>query len=257
MKGKMGPTTLAIPALAIGAALLVLCLPVPTESAPPETVREDLEVRPLADGVWLHTSYEELEDFGRVPANGLVVVSDGEAALIDTPWTNDQTRALVAWVEERLGARLTTVVPTHSHADCMGGLAAAHERGARSYSSTKTAEIARRNGLPVPREAFERERDIPLGSRVLEARFVGPGHTVDTIVVWLPEVRILFGGDLVRAASSRALGYTAEADLATWPASVEALEKAYGDARLIVPGHGAPGGRELLQRTRELLASPR
>ena len=128
--------TFAIPALAIGAALLALVLPAPVESGSLETVREDLEVRSLADGVWLHTSYEEIEDYGRVPANGLVVVSDGEAALIDTPWTNDQTRALAAWLEERLGARLTTVIPTHSHGDCMGGLAAAHDLGARSYSST-------------------------------------------------------------------------------------------------------------------------
>ena len=248
---KTGPTALVIGAV----ALLALCQPAPAQSAPPETVREDLEVRPLADGVWLHTSYEELENFGRVPANGLVVVSDGEAAFIDTPWTDDQTRALAAWVEERLGARLKVVVPTHSHADCMGGLAAAHELGARSYSSTKTAEIAKRKELSVPRESFERERDILLGSRVLEARYVGPGHTVDTIVVWLPDARILFAGDLARSASARALGNIREADLDGWPASVEALQRAYGEATLIVPGHGRPGGAELLSHTQELLAN--
>jgi len=250
---KTGSTTLAIGA----ATLLLLSHPTPAGSAPPETLREDLEVRPLADGVWLHTSYQELEDFGRVPANGLVVVSDGEAALVDTPWTDEQTRALAAWVEERLGARLRVVVPTHSHADCMGGLAAAHDLGARSYSSTKTVAIAKGNDLPVPQESFEHERDIPLGSRVLEARFVGPGHTVDTIVVWLPDVQILFGGDLVRSAGSRALGYVREADLDGWPASIAALQREYGEASLIVPGHGRPGGAELLTHTRDLLAQPR
>ena len=243
-------TTLTTAALAV----LALCLASPLRSATPETIREDLEVERLAEGVWLHTSYEELESFGRVPANGLVVVSDGEAALLDTPWTDDQTRALATWVQDRLGARLTTVVPTHSHVDCMGGLAAAHDLGARSYSSAKTVEMARREGLPVPQEAFQRERDIALGSRVIEARFVGPGHTIDTIVVWLPDVRILFGGDLVRSAESRSLGFVEEADLEGWPASVEALQQAYGEAALIVPGHGRPGGAELLSHTLELLA---
>jgi glyoxylase-like metal-dependent hydrolase (beta-lactamase superfamily II) len=118
-------------------------------------------------------------------------------------------------------------------------------------------EIAKRGGLPVPREAFEGQRDVALGSRVLELRDVGPGHTEDTIVVWLPDVRILFGGDLVRSAASRSLGYTAEANLEAWPASVQALIEAYGDALLIVPGHGAPGGRELLDHTLELLADSR
>jgi glyoxylase-like metal-dependent hydrolase (beta-lactamase superfamily II) len=238
-----------------GAALVAVGLAAPLHGEPPQTLREDLEVEPLAEGVWLHTSYTELESLGRVPANGLVVVSDGEAAVIDTPWTDDQTRVLAAWVERRLGARLTTVVPTHSHADCMGGLAAAHDLGARSYASVKTVEIAKRNDLPVPQESFDRERDIPLGSRVLEARFVGPGHTVDTIVVWLPDLRILFGGDLVRSAASRGLGYTEEADLEGWPASLEALQRAYREAVLIVPGHGRPGGAELLSHTLELLVN--
>ena len=248
---RTSSTTLTTAAL----ALLALCFPPALRSTPLETIRKDLEVRLLADGVWLHTSYEELEDFGRVPANGLVVVSEGEAAFVDTPWTEDQTRALAAWVEERLGARLKVVVPTHSHADCMGGLAAAHDLGARSYSSTKTVEIAKRKELPVPRESFERERDIPLGSRILEARYIGPGHTVDTIVVWLPDARILFAGDLARSASARALGNIREADLDGWPASVETLRRQYGEARFIVPGHGRPGGAELLSHTQELLAN--
>jgi glyoxylase-like metal-dependent hydrolase (beta-lactamase superfamily II) len=223
-------------------------------SPPREPIRDDLEVERLADGVWLHTSYEELEDYGRVPANGLVVVSNGEAAFVDTPWTDDQTRALAGWVEERLQARLTTVIPTHSHADCMGGLAAAHDLGARSFSGARTAEIARRDGLPLPQETFEGDRDITVGSRVLEARFVGPGHTVDTIVVWLPDDKILFGGDLVRSASARSLGFTQEADRERWPDSLTALQRAYGEAIVIVPGHGRPGGWELLSHTRELLA---
>jgi metallo-beta-lactamase class B len=137
----------------------------------------------------------------------------------------------------------------------MGGLAAAHELGARSVANARTVAFARRDGLPVPHKSFEGRRDIPLGSRVLEVRDVGPGHTADTVVVWLPGARILFGGDLVRSAASRTLGYTAEADLDAWPTSIRALIEAYGDARLIVPGHGAPGGRELLEHTLELLAT--
>jgi arylsulfatase A-like enzyme len=222
-----------------------------------EVIREDLEVEWLADGVWRHISGHELEDFGRVLANGLVVVSGGEAAFVDTPWTDDQTRTLAAWVEERLGARLTTVIPTHSHVDCMGGLAAAHALGARSYAFRKTVAFARRDGLPVPQEAFDGELDIPLGSRVLEVRFMGPGHTLDVVTVWIPDVRLLFGGDLVRSASASSLGFTREADLEGWPASIEALRREYGEAALIVPGHGRPGGTELFTHTLELLAEPR
>jgi arylsulfatase A-like enzyme/glyoxylase-like metal-dependent hydrolase (beta-lactamase superfamily II) len=227
------------------------------EAGTRETISESLEVERLAEGVWLHTSWHELEGFGRVPANGLVVVSDGEAALVDTPWTNDQTARLAAWADERLGARLTTVVPTHSHVDCMGGLAAAHERGARSWAHEQTVAFARRDGLPVPQESFEGEHDLQVGSRRLELRYVGPGHTADNIVVWVPDAKVLFGGDIVRSAGARSLGYTKEADLEAWPSSIETLAREYDDAALIVPGHGRPGGAGLLAHTRELLAAPR
>jgi len=59
--------------------------------------------------------------FGRSPGNGLVVVSGTEAAVLDTPWTDEETEQLFAWVAESLGAKVTTVVVTHSHGDCLGG----------------------------------------------------------------------------------------------------------------------------------------
>ena len=70
------------------------------------------------------------------------------------------------------------------------------------------------------------------------------------MVAWIPDAGVLFGGDAVR---SRSLGYTEEADLQAWPATITALKDAYGDARILVPGHGAPGGPELLDGTLALL----
>ena len=82
---------------------------------------------------------------------------------------------------------------------------------------------------------------------------MGPGHTADNIVTWIPDERVLFGGCLVRSASARTLGYTKEADLERWPSTLESLMAEFGTARLIVPGHGSPGGLELLEHTLELL----
>jgi glyoxylase-like metal-dependent hydrolase (beta-lactamase superfamily II) len=94
-----------------------------------------------------------------------------------------------------------------------------------------------------------------VGPRTLELHFAGGGHTGDNIVVWLPDVRVLFGGCLVRSATARHLGYTREAAQLQWPRTVEALLRRYAEAQLIVPGHGKPGGEELLHHTMELLQS--
>ena len=40
---------------------------------------------------------------------------------------------------------------------------------------------------------------IDLGNRLVELQFLGRGHTSGDLVVWLPEERICFAGDLVEA----------------------------------------------------------
>ncbi len=214
---------------------------------------EDVQVEQLAPGVWRHVTYKYLPSFGRSPANGLVVCADGEAALVDTPWNDEQTACLCDWVERELGARVTLVVVTHAHDDCLGGLREAHRRGARSYALDKAAPIARDSGKEVPQTTFTEACELRIGGETLELRYLGGGHTIDNIVVWIPSEKVLFGGCLVRSAGAQSLGYTGEADLAAWPVTIRAVRARCADARLIIPGHGDPGGLDTLDRTLELL----
>jgi metallo-beta-lactamase class B len=45
----------------------------------------------------------------------------------------------------------------------------------------------------------------------------------------------------------------AEADLAAWPASLARLKERFPEAKMIVPGHGATYGRELVENTLKFL----
>jgi hypothetical protein len=71
--------------------------------------------------------------------------------------------------------------------------------------------------------------------------------------VWLPAHRLLFGGCMVRAADASALGNLADADVAGWRHAIDTVSAAFGSAAIVVPGHGTPGGAELLAHTRELV----
>jgi metallo-beta-lactamase class B len=174
--------------------------------------------------------------------------------LIDTPWTSDQTRRLVIWAEEELQAPVTHVVVTHFHPDCMGGIAIAHERQIPTYGSVRTAELAAAEGQPPPRTLFESVKTLKVGDETLELFAPGAGHAPDNIVVWLAERRVLFGGCLIRSAAARRLGHLGVADLERWPATLDRVQQRYGEPALIVPGHGSPGGVELIDKTRRLLA---
>jgi cyclase len=86
--------------------------------------------------------------------------------------------------------------------------------------------------ITLPTEVFEDRHELEIGGVRLEVIHFG-GHTPDSVVVWLPEAKVLFAGDLIFEGSYPYLG---EADV---PALIAALKRLpeFG-AQAIVPGHG-------------------
>jgi len=210
---------------------------------------DDVMVRELAEGAWLHTTYFDVAGMRRVPANGLVVIDGKDAIMIDLPWTDEQTMVLFDWVAREHDATIKKVVPTHSHIDCAGGLAEAHRRVADSFALEKTVEILKRHGKPVPKNWFSGRMSLGCGNVRVELAFLGGGHTVDNIVAWIPAKKVLFGGCLVKSANAMNLGNTSEADLAGYPVTLRKIKQEYSQARIVVPGHGRPGNMELVDHT--------
>lgn len=223
----------------------------PSKEGPSEyLLSADVSVRRLAPGVWVHTTLAG-EDFGRYPANGLVV-EDGEGSLlVDAGWNPAQAERLVTWAQEELHRPVRAAVVTHFHSDRLGGMQALLSRGLPVYSLEETARLAaaKTAQAPVPSRTFaEQERVGPI-----ELFFPGAGHSRDNIVVWHPSSGVLFGGCFVKDASAKELGNVADADLAAWPSSLERTRGQFPRMRTVVPGHGLPGGPELLMHTQELL----
>jgi len=89
-------------------------------------------------------------------------------------------------------------------------------------------------GLTWPSLVFEKRMTLWIGKLQVELMQIGRGHTKGDTVVWLPEERILFSGDLVEYQTTP---YTGDAYLADWPATLDAIA-ALKPAKL-VPGRGA------------------
>lgn len=206
-----------------------------------------------SEGIWIHQSYFSSPVWGRFPSNGLVLVHDREALLIDTPMSDSVTAKLLDWITHKLGARITGFVATHWHEDCMGGLDIVHDRGIPSYALQLTRDIALEKGLPLPRSGFADTLMLRSGPREIHFTHPGRGHTSDNIVVWIPEEHFLFAGCLVKSADTQSLGHIADADLEAWPETIRRVLERYPDAATVVPGHGPGGGIELLHHTLRLI----
>jgi glyoxylase-like metal-dependent hydrolase (beta-lactamase superfamily II) len=81
---------------------------------------------------------------------------------------------------------------------------------------------------------FEKRMTLWLGKLQVELMQLGRGHTKGDTVVWLPQERILFSGDLVEYAATP---YTGDAYLAEWPATLDAIAALH--PQKLVPGRGA------------------
>jgi metallo-beta-lactamase class B len=212
---------------------------------------KDLIVLQIAKNSFKHTSFKQTNDFGNVPCNGLIVRSDSEVIVFDTPTNDKSAEELIKWIQETLHCKINAVIPTHFHDDCLGGLKAFHENNIPSYANFKTIELAIENKMVIPQNGFSDSLVLKVGNENAYAKFFGEGHTKDNVVGYFPSDNILFGGCLIKELDA-SKGYLGDATIADWSNTVEKIKKQYPNVKIVVPGHGEHGDKRLLDYTIKL-----
>ncbi|MDR0565484.1 MAG: subclass B1 metallo-beta-lactamase [Prevotellaceae bacterium] len=216
-------------------------------------ISEDVELIQLSEKAYVHVSVSEIEGFGKVSSNGLMLAGNGEAFLFDTPVTDSQTEALVKWIADSLHATVSTFIPNHWHEDCLGGLGYLHSKGVKSYANQMTIDLAKEHGMPAPQTGFTDSLHLSFHGEDVCCYYLGGGHSTDNIVVWIPSEKILFGGCMVKEIHSKGLGNLSDAKLEEWPETIQKMIAKFPEAQIVIPGHGKIGGKELLNHTKESL----
>lgn len=217
------------------------------------TVNSDIKLISLHDSVFVHESWIKTDEFGKFPSNGLIIVKNGKALMIDTPYNDELTKQLYDFISDSMHVKVETIIGGHYHPDCIGGLGFLHTKGVVSYSLDITREKCKEFNLPLPGNVFSDSLDLNFHGKKLELRYFGGGHTIDNIVVNIPENKILFGGCLVKSMSSKGLGFTGDAVVDQWEETLRKVGNAFPATETVIPGHGSFGGKELLKHTAELV----
>jgi metallo-beta-lactamase class B len=253
-------------------ALLLFLVHAPGFAQPVVTIAPQLEARTIADGVHVIT-----HTIAVAPANSLVVeMGAQDILLVDTPWLPSATVQLLDWIEKTLGKRKITAVNTHFHNDRTAGNEVLRARNIPVHGSDRTAELLRINPEKnragfmklVDQEAQKEEirrlkfvepdqvfplkegRTLTFGSRKAEIFYPGPGHTVDNVVVYIPDREVLFGGCFIVGLPK--LGNLSDADVKAWPASLKTLQRF--KISHVIAGHGLDFSKGLIDHTAGLLA---
>jgi len=195
---------------------------------------------------------------------GLVVGSE-RALLVDTgssPAQGAAVRASVAAVTDR---PLSAVAITHWHYDHAFGLAAfadlltiGHESVRARLGSAEARAEALRLGvdaadLVAPGRELAVATAVDLGDRRVEIAHLGEGHTEGDLVVVVPDVGVVFAGDLIESAGPPSFGE--DAVPGSWAATLDGVIGLMTATTVLVPGHGDPVDREFVFEQRGRIAA--
>ena len=191
------------------------------------------------------------------PDNAGFIVGDDSALVVDTCFTERWTRAYIEAIKRVTSLPLRTLLNTHHHGDHTHGnylfpeativghelcRAAILETGLTTVRNPLFQEVDWGELQPRPPSVtFETRLVLHVGDLRIEAIFVGPAHTTNDIVVWIPERGVLFSGDLVFHGGTP---FVAMGSVAGSLRALEALREL--GAETIVPGHGPVCGPEVI-----------
>ena len=191
--------------------------------------------------------------------NAGFLVADSGVVAVDACSTEARTRALIEGIRTVTTQPVRTLVNTHHHGDHTFGnylfepaTIVGHERvrdGIRGWGPPRSApfwtdvdwgEIR----LSPPMLTFTEGVDVWSGDLRCEIRHLGMrAHTDNDSVVWIPERRVLFSGDL---AFNGGTPFLLQGSVTGARQTLERLLAL--DPEIVVPGHGQVCGSEVLQQ---------
>ena len=142
---------------------------------------------------------------------GIIVDEVGSAVLVDTAATERRNRAILAEVARVSRGAPRVLVNTHHHPDHVYGncflpdstVIVAQDRCREMVLRAGTAAMKELTEpdygdvtIRPPEITFSENMTVHAEGFPIELRMAGPAHTTNDVLVWLPEQKVLFAGDL-------------------------------------------------------------
>jgi glyoxylase-like metal-dependent hydrolase (beta-lactamase superfamily II) len=230
------------------------------------------EFTEVGDRVWV-ARYEWFD------VNVSVVAGSEGLLVVDTNASDVAARAVLGDLRRLSAAPVLAAVNTHVHFDhtfgngvfaAEGAELVAHEdavaalpehsaeivaqAAAETDADERYAELVA-TAVVVPRRTFSSALTIDLGDRIVELVHPGRGHTSGDLVVRVEDADVILAGDLVEESTARDAvpGFGADCYPMDWPSTMDLVLNLIGPGTVVVPGHGAPVGRDFVEDQRAAL----
>src|SRR5438034_1688977 len=226
------------------------------------------EVREVAPGVFFRYSSISATDM-TIPfggSNNIWIVFEDYVVVIDANFPKEAGDVVEA-IKKTTDKPIRYVLDTHHHGDHAYGNAVFGKAGASVVAQTNCARLLRVNGpkefaeagrgptgrkdvaessLKVPNVVFDDKLVLDDGKQRIEFLYLGHAHTSGDAFAYLPKQKIVCTGD---ACVNGAYNFMGHSDSASWVRVLDRLQQL--DVNLVLPGHGAVAGNELLEKQKK------
>lgn len=213
---------------------------------------ENLIIEPINDNMYVYTTFKEMGGT-KYSSNAMYVLTNDGAILFDTPWDPDQYQPLIDHIKNIHHKDIIALFVTHAHDDRAGGLQFFNERGIPSYAYTLTNKILKEAQQAIATNELRENEVFTFGQQKFMTSFIGAGHALDNIIIWLPEEKLLYGACLIKSSESTNLGYIKDGNVQAWQTTIEKIQQKYADAKIVIPGHDEWELNHHIEHTSELL----
>jgi cyclase len=208
----------------------------------------------IADNIYSYADVKGSSPQNSFGANAGIIIGKNGIVVVDTLVSAKEAKRFINDIRKISDKPIKYVINTHYHLDHAFGNAEFEKLGAVIISHTLDAQNLRKNGesalkdakefgltvndmegtvLSYPSLTFNDRMGIDIGEQKIELIYAGNAHTSGSIIVYMPDKKVLFAGDILFTGYHP---FTAEGDLKSWNKVLDYIIKM--DVNTIIPGHG-------------------
>lgn len=208
----------------------------------------------IADNVYSYVDTKNSSPQNSYGANAGIIIGKDGIVVVDTLISSKEAKRFIKDIRAISKKPIRYVVNTHYHLDHTFGNADFKRLGASIISHINDSKNLKAHGetalknaknyglsekdmkgtrIAYPALAFTDRMEIDLGDQKVELIYIRPSHTEGSVLVYLPEKKILFAGDILFTNYHPFLG---EGNIEEWVKVLDYIMTM--DVEKIIPGHG-------------------
>jgi cyclase len=223
----------------------------------------------IADNIYSYVDVKKGSPQNSFGANAGIIIGKDGIVVVDTLISANEAKRFIKDIRLISDKPIRYVINTHYHLDHsfgnsefekLGAVIIAHENCKKDIENKGEAALKNVKGyglsdadmegtkIAIPSLTFRDRMGIDLGDQKIELIYAGPSHSDDSIIIYLPDKKVLFAGDILFTEYHP---FIADGNLEGWGKVLDNIMVM--DITKIIPGHGPISAQHDIRKMKEYL----